>query len=85
MTAIALLLWNQFKSYIIMGGTVLALVGTIYFKGRKDAKAAYTERRNREKARARATAEKIRARNRKIPDSDLDHELAEWMRDESDI
>ena len=74
-------LWNKVYGYVLAGGAILALLAGIYLKGREDAKVDMKTKQVQKDLSDLKEANKIDEDVRSMSESDVNSELAKWMRD----
>lgn len=73
-------LWGRIAGYVVAAGALLAMIGSIWLKGRQDGKAAMQEEQERHR---REVLEAKRKRDSEIDNlapADLDHRFDRWVR-----
>lgn len=76
-----LLLWSRFKGWIIAGASALALIGTVYLKGRSDQSAQNKNKELKDRLDSTRKAKEVSDEVRKKSPSAVDRELDRFMRD----
>lgn len=74
-------LWGRVAGYVAAAGALIAVLASIWWKGRQDGKDAMREEQERHR---REVAEAKRKRDSEIDDlgpADLDHRFQRWVRD----
>lgn len=75
-----MMIWEKIKLYVLAAGAVLAVLGGVYVKGRRDQSESATAAENTQKLKDLEAQKEIHNEVSQMPDADLDRALARFVR-----